>query len=45
MKADLYKENNLFPLPAKVKGSTLGWNIAGTFVSYNQLRKLLTKIN
>lgn len=25
---------------AKVKGSTLGWNIEGGFLSYNKLKKL-----
>ena len=32
----------LLPLPVKVKGSTMGWNIAGGFVSYWQLK---TQIN
>jgi hypothetical protein len=36
-KASLYKRNHFLPLPAKVKGSTLGWYIRRRFVSYNQL--------
>ena len=28
----------LLPLPAKVKGSTLGWYTCGEFVSYNKLK-------
>lgn len=27
------------PLPANLKGSTLGWHTSGTFVSYWQLKK------
>jgi hypothetical protein len=41
VKVSLYRGNEIKALPAKVKGSTLGWNVAGTFVSYNQIRKLL----
>lgn len=27
-------------ITAQVKGSTMGWNIEGEFVSYNQIREL-----
>jgi hypothetical protein len=35
---DLYY-HTLKPLPVKVKGSTLGWYIKRTWVSYNQLKE------
>lgn len=46
-KLDVYLGNDFIPLPKVVKGSTLGWNIKGAFVSYNQIKKKLneTSIN
>ena len=34
--------DSFLPLSAKVKGSTLGWNTCGKFVSYNQIKKAIT---
>ena len=31
-------------IPAKIKGSCLGWHVEGGWVSYNQLREI-TKLN
>jgi hypothetical protein len=28
----------IFPMPKRVKGSTLGWSIKGDWVSYNQIK-------
>jgi hypothetical protein len=30
----------LFPLPAKVKGSTLGWYVGGKWLSYYELKRI-----
>lgn len=37
----IYVGNSYKEVPPKVKGSTLGWNISGQFVSYNQIKKAL----
>lgn len=39
IKITLYAGNQLYPKPAVVKGSTLGWNFKNGFVSYNQVKK------
>jgi hypothetical protein len=39
IKTSMYVGNDLFPKPAVVKGSTLGWNFSKEFVSYNQIKK------
>lgn len=41
MPMDLFLANSLFPLSAKVKGSTLGWYVNRRFVSYNQIRSAI----
>lgn len=43
IKTDLYVGNNLFAKNKVVKGSTLGWNFGGSFISYNQLKSVITK--
>ena len=40
-KLAIYVGNSYKELPPKVKGSTLGWHIAGQFVSYNMIKKEL----
>ncbi len=44
VKCCLYAENYFVPLPAKVKGSTLGWYIRRKFVSYQQLKKAIQQV-
>jgi len=36
----LYQDFGIFK-KAKIKGSTMGWNIKGGFVSQNQLREII----
>ena len=35
--------NSLILIKAKVKGSTLVWNIEGETISYNQIKKLISE--
>lgn len=37
----LYKDFGIL-IKAKIKGSTMGWNIGGEFISYNQLKKIIS---
>ncbi len=42
IKTDLYRGNDLYPLPKKIKSaSTLGWHLKGRFISYWQIKKIL----
>jgi hypothetical protein len=43
MPLDLFNEKDLLPLPRKIKGSTLGWNVCNGFVSYWQIKKAIKK--
>jgi len=40
-----YITDNFLPLTVKVKGSTLGWNIGGKFISYWQIKKAIKHYN
>jgi hypothetical protein len=35
--------DDLFELPKRVKGSTLGWSVKGGWVSYNQIKAAIKK--
>ena len=41
MAMSLFVGNNLFPVEAKVKGSTLGWYINRKWISYKQIKKVI----
>ena len=41
MPMSLFTDKSFLPLPAKVKGSTLGWYVKRKFVSYNQIKKAI----
>ena len=43
VKPNLLYKNFTKHIEAKVKGSTLGWNIDGNFISYNQIRTFLVE--
>lgn len=45
MPLDLFGDKDLLPLPRKIKGSTLGWNVCNGFVSYRQIKKAILKNN
>ncbi len=40
---ELFTYNSIIPVPAKVKGSTLGWYVNRKWVSYNQVVKATRK--
>lgn len=45
MKPNFLFKNFGTVIPGRVKGSTLGWNVEGGFLSYNKLKYVLKKMN